>query len=80
MTEDRILKMTTDITHQQKIGIKCCGFLLCLGESTHKTGPAHLAIFIHYFVGNNIKKKLISSISLATTTKGIDTCNTVIIC
>lgn len=75
----RIIEMAKNVTHQQNIDIKSSDLIsLCLDESTDITGSARLAIFTRYCNGNNIKEELISLISLATTTKGIDICNAVV--
>lgn len=71
--KDRIFEMTTNISHQQTIGINSFGLLsLCFDESTKITESVRLGIFIHYPIEYNIKEKMIILKSLETATKGID--------
>lgn len=77
--KERILGMAENVNFQHKIHVKCCDFIsICLDESTDVTGSARVAIFVRYFVQNNIKEELISLSTLTTTTtKGLDICNAV---
>lgn len=77
--KDRILKMSVDVTNQQRTDINLCDWIsICLDECTDVTLSARLAVFVRYFVGNEIVEELISLVSLPKTTKGIDICNAVV--
>ncbi|KAK2580007.1 hypothetical protein KPH14_010772 [Odynerus spinipes] len=77
--KENILGMAENVNSQQKIHIKSCDFIsICLDESTDVTGSARLAIFVRYFVQNNIKELISLSTLTTTTTKGLDICNAVI--
>ncbi|GFX18108.1 uncharacterized protein TNCV_1577871 [Trichonephila clavipes] len=77
--KDRILKLTENVTDQQKKkDINSAPFiLLCLDESIDITKSACLAVFARYCVGNIIKEELITITSLLITTKGTDICTAV---
>ncbi|GFU11682.1 general transcription factor II-I repeat domain-containing protein 2A [Trichonephila clavipes] len=77
--KDRILKLTENVTDQQKKnGINSIPFIsLCLDESIDITKSACLAVFARYCVGNIIKEELIAITSLLTTTKSTDICTAV---
>ncbi|GFS82915.1 general transcription factor II-I repeat domain-containing protein 2A [Trichonephila clavipes] len=66
--KDRILKLSENVTDQQKNDIKC------LDKSIAITKSARLAVFARYCVGNIIKEELIAITSLLTTAKGTDIC------
>lgn len=52
-----------------------CSFIFCLDDITDN---AHLVIFLHYTVGNNIKEEIISLTSSPSATKGTDIYNSVV--
>ncbi|XP_071052598.1 SCAN domain-containing protein 3-like [Onthophagus taurus] len=56
--KERILKLTENVTDQQKIDISSASFIsVCLDESTDVAKSAHLAVFAQYYVGNVIKEE-----------------------
>ncbi|GFW01119.1 SCAN domain-containing protein 3 [Trichonephila clavipes] len=76
--KDRILKLTENVTDQQKNDINSAPFIsLCFDESIDITKSARLAVFARYCVGNIIKEELIAITSLLITTKATDICTAV---